>query len=241
MTFSDTVNNTGVVEQVRAMTGLDSAQWPTVRISNSCNNWLDFLTGYAIGHDTRFQWDDTNHTKLPEGTTPLTINVTDYSFLTDEQGNRILTLLGVSRLDSATGKYIPLIKINRNDPHYDETNFGTITGTPTYYDEIADNIIRLDTKPSATVAAGLKFFFQRTGSYFDASSTTKEPGVAIPLHRGFVIASSYDAALSKGLANLGGLSIEQQKEIAKVEQYFAIRNQDEDLALEAHQDNSWQL
>lgn len=224
--FSDTVGNTGIVQQVRKLMRVDSTQWPTVNIANSVNNWLDFLTGYAIGTDKRFQWDDTNHTKLPEGTTDMTINVSDYSFLTDEQGNSIVTLTGVSRLISGSN-YTPLMLIDRNDLNYDPQNFGLVSGSPTAYDKIADNIIRLDAKPAATVTAGLKFFFQRTPSYVTASDTTKSPGFSPLLHRGFIIAAAYDGSLTLGLSNLQPLSVEREKEERKVIQYFADRNNDE--------------
>jgi hypothetical protein len=224
--FSDTVNNTGIVQQVRDLMRVDATQWPTSRIVNSVNNYLDLVTGYAIGADRRFQWDDTNHTKLPEGTTDLTINVSDYSFLTDEQGNSIITLTGISRLESGSN-YEPLYLIDRNDSDYDAANFGIVSGTPTCYDKIADNIIRLDTKPPATVSAGLKFFFQRTPSYFAATDTTKAPGVSPLLHRGFVIAAAYDGAMTLGLPNLQPLSVERQMEEKKMIQYFSDRNKDD--------------
>jgi hypothetical protein len=223
--FSDTVNNTGGVQQVRKLMRVDANQWPTVNIANSFNNWHDFVTGFAIGADKRFQWDDTNHTKLPEGTTDLTQDVTDYSFLTDEQGNTILTLTGVSVL--VDGKYIPLTPVDRNDASYDISTFGTQTGVPSQYDKIADNIIRLDYKPSATVEDGLKFFFQRTGSYFTASDTTKSPGVSPLLHRGYVIAAAYDGALTLGLANTQLLAVERRAEEEKMVNYFKSRNNDD--------------
>lgn len=225
MVFSDASGNLGIVQQVRSLARLDSTQWPTYKIVNSANNWLDTITGYAIGADRRFQWDDTNHTKLPEGTTNLVINQSDYSFLTDEQGNSIITLTGISLLTA--GQYIPLKVIDRTDPSVDLSTFGTVSGTPTRYDKIADNIIRLDTLPPATVTSGLKFFFQRTPSYFTASDTTKSPGVSPLLHRGFVIAGAYDAALTLGLANLQALLVEKQIETDKMVAYFSDRNKDE--------------
>jgi len=204
---------------------VDSTQWPTAKIVASVNNWHDTVTGYAIGADDNFQWDDTNHTKLPEGTAQLTINVSDYSFLTDEQGNAIVTLLGISCLDSTTSKYIPLTEVDRSQ--VDTAYFGTTTGTPTQYDKIADNIMRLNDLPPATIAAGIKFYFQRTGSYFAATDTTKSPGVSPLLHRGYVIAAAYDGALTLGLPNLNALGIEMQKETKKMENYFAAdRNKD---------------
>lgn len=224
MQFSASATNQGIVEQTRALMRVDSTQWPVAKIVASANNWLDFITGYAIGADKRFQWDDTNHTALPEGTAQLTINVSDYSFLTDEQGNSIVTLLGVSLLNSNTGKYEELHQVDRAE--VDTAYFGKTSGTPTCYDKIADNIIRLDYLPAATVSAGLKFYFQRTGSYFVAADTTKAPGVSPLLHRGFVIASAYDGALTLGLPNLAALANERKMEEEKVKTYFADRNQD---------------
>lgn len=236
LAFSESSNNTGIVQQVRKIMRVDSTQWPTANIVNSCNNYLDMITGYAIGADRRFQWDDTNHTKLPEGTAPLTINVSDYSFLTDEQGNNIVTLTGVSAL--LNGSYYPLRLVDRNDPNYDPATFGFTAGSrPTSYDKIADNIIRLDILPTATVSAGLKFYFQRTPSYFAASDTIKAPGVSPLLHRGFVVAAAYDGALTLGLGNLNALSIESQKEQQKMLQYFADRNQDDSQVMTMRQIN----
>lgn len=223
MVFSDSTNKNGIVERTRSMTKLDSTQLPAWKIANSSNDWLDFVAGYMIGADRRFQWDDTNHTKLPEGTTTLTSGQSDYSFLTDEQGNKILTLLGISILRN--GYYQPLTLVNRDE--IETSHFGLVNGDPTEYDKIADNIIRLNFKPTSTVAAGLKFYFQRTPSYFTASDTTKEPGVSPLLHRGFVIASAFDAAMSEGLSNLQALSIERELETRKVEEFFDTRNNDD--------------
>lgn len=217
--FSDTATNLGICQQARSLMRVDETQWPTAKIVVSVNNYHDVVMAYAIGADRTWQADDTNHTKLPEGTAQLTINVSDYSFLTDEQGNAIVSLLGVSRLDSTTNKYVALDEVDRSQ--VDTGYFGTTTGTPTAYDKIADNIIRLDYLPTATVASGLKFFFQRTGSYFLASDTTKSPGVSPLLHRGYVIAAAYDGALTLGLPNLNALGIEMQRETKKMETYFA--------------------
>lgn len=225
--FSDTVNNLGILQQARYLARVDATQWPAYKVVNSCNNYLDEVAGYMIGSDKRFQWDDTNHTKLPEGTVPSVSGQSDYSFLTDEQGNTIITLIGVSRLDSASSTYIPLTQVDRNDENLDLQNFGALSGTPTRYDKIADNVIRLDYKTGSVIAAYLKFFFQRTPSYFVATDTTKVPGVSPLLHRGFVIAAAYDIALTLGLANIQILSTEYEKERQKMIRYYTGRNRDD--------------
>lgn len=228
MVFSDTTNNLGIVQQARSFARVDEGQWPTYKIVNSCNNWLDKVTGYAIGADRRFQWDDTNHTKLPIGTTNLVANQSDYSFLTDEQANRILNLTRIEVQDS-NGTWRVLSPRDMTDDMEAQDEQLRTAGLPIEYDKIADNIIRILPKPSASVTAGLKFYFQRTPSYFAATDTTKEPGVSQLLHRGFVIAAAYDVALTLGLNNLQPLSVELQKEEQKMMKAFETRNTDEDV------------
>lgn len=209
------------------MARVDSSQWPTSRIVASANDWLNHIFTYGKLNDKRFQLDDTNHTKLPIGTTNLVANQSDYSFLTDEQGNRITNITRIDILD-ASGLYRQLQPIDQaqlNGVALDEWN--KTANLPLYYDKIADNIVRLYPKPATSVTAGLKFYFQRTPSYFTESDTTKQPGVSDDLHRGFVVASAYDIALTLGLNNLQPLSVELQKEEQKLEDYFASRETDE--------------
>lgn len=230
MVFSDTVNNLGILQQVRTFTRTDGAQWTTAKVVNSVNNYLDRVTGYAIGADRRFQWDDTNHSKLPIGTTNLVANQSDYSFLADEQGNRILTLTRIDVQDS-DGNWVQLRPIDQFEVDGALDEFYATAGKPIYYDKINDNVVRLYPKPATSVTSGLKFYFQRSPSYFSASDTTKEPGVASVLHRGFVISAAYDCALTLGLPNVQPLSVEMAKEEQFMKDYFLNRNNDEKLTL----------
>ena len=228
MTFSDTVGNTGIVQQARSMMRVDATQWPNYQIANSCNNYKNTLTGYAIGADRLFQWDDTNHSKLPIGTTDITATQSDYSFLTDEQGNAILNLTAISLVEIATNVETRLRPVDINDPEYNFASFGIDNGTPTTYDKIADNIVRLNLKPEASDASKykLKFYFQRAGTYFTATDTTTETGFSPLLDRGFVIAAAYDGAMTLGLDSLSALSNESLKEEMKMKQIFDNRNTD---------------
>lgn len=230
MVFSDTTTNLGIVQQVRDFMRVDATQWATSKIVNSVNNYLDRVTGYAIGADRRFQWDDTNHSKLPIGTTNLIANQSDYSFLNDEQGNRILTLTRIDIKD-VNGNWTQLKPIDQFEIDGAIDEFYSEPGTPIYYDKINDNVVRLFPSPVSNVTAGLKFYFQRTPSYFSASDTIKEPGVAPVLHRGFVISAAFDGAITLGLPNVQPLSVEMQKEEAFMRDYFLNRNNDQKLVL----------
>jgi hypothetical protein len=225
MQFSETTNNTGIVQQTRDMARVDSTQWGTSKIVNSCNNWLNKIFTFGKWKDRNFQLDDTNHTKLPIGTTNLVASQSDYSFLTDEQGNRITNITRIDIKDSS-GNWTQLKKIDHSEIGMALDAYESIDGQPKEYDLIADNIVRLYPTPATNVTAGLKFYFQRTPSYFVATDTTKEPGVSHDLHRGFVVASAYDCAMTLGLPNLQALSVELEKEEQKLSDYFASRNTD---------------
>lgn len=223
--FSDTVTNSGILQQARVIARVDSTQWSTQNVVNSCNNWLNKIFTFGKWKDAQFRLDDTNHTKLPIGTTDITATQSDYSFLTDEEGNRITNLTRVDMLD-ANGNWTQLKKIDQVDISQALDAYESTDGIPTQYDLIADNVVRLYPTPATSVTAGLKYYFQRTPSYFLATDTTKEPGVSNDLHRGFVIASAYDAAFTLGLPNLQALSVELEKEEQKLVDYFSSRNTD---------------
>lgn len=229
MVFSDSTNNTGIVERAREIARVDATQWPTSRIVNSANDRLDKIMSYGISADRKFQLDDSNHTKLPIGTTDLVVGQPDYSFLVDEQGNRIINITRLSLLEIATDQELKLEPTNIGDTDYDTYSYGVTDGTPTKFDKIADNIIRLDFLPTADTVATyqLKFYFQRSPSYFVATDTTKEPGFANELHRGIVMQAAYDAAFTLGIQNANELALELAKEDQVMANYFANRNPDE--------------
>lgn len=215
-----------ILSQIRALTGIDSTQWSNAKITLSENNWLDKVTGYAIGADKRFRFDSTNHTKLPIGTTNIVANQSMYSFLTDEQGNRILTLTGISRIDSA-GKETALTPVDFTDDRNRINSMRENAGTPVYYDKISDNVIELLPKPDTSITGGLKFYFQRSPEYFESTDTTAETGFATTLDRGFVIAGAYDCAIALTLPNVQLLSVELAKCEQDLRDYFNNRNEDE--------------
>lgn len=223
--FSNLTDLNGILQQSRDMMRVDSTQWATQKVVNSCNNWFDKIVGFALSIDKNFQWDDTNHTKLPIGTTNLVSAQSDYSFLVDEQGNKIITLTRIDIKD-ASGNWTQLKKIDQSEVSQALDTYQSTDGQSLQYDLIADNVVRLYPTPATSVTAGLKFYFQRTPSYFVATDTTKEPGCSPLLHRGFIIASAYDGALTLGLANLQALGIELQREEQKMITYFSDRNND---------------
>lgn len=172
-----------------------------------------------------FPLDDSNHTYIPIGTETMTSGTHSYSFLVDQSSNRISNILRIDLL-GADGLYHELKAITLDDIDGAVDAYKNTPGTPSEYLKISDNVVRLFPTPDATVAAGIQYWFQRAPSYFTASDTTKEPGFARELDRGFVIQGAYDAALTLGLANLNNLAVELQREDKVMEDYFSSRMRD---------------
>lgn len=218
---------TDILTNVRSIMGVDSNQYSTAKITASINKALDKVTGYAIGADKTFRWDDTNQTKLPIGTTDLSSSAS-YSFLTDEQGNRILTLLEVSLVDS-TGKETRLNPIDRTQNQDFLNSFSGTTGVPQFYDKISDNVVVLYPTPSTEAIAtyDIKFRFQRTPSYFLVTDTTKEPGCAPILNDYLIYCAALEGAVALGLPNLASIKVIHDEEKEQMINYFTTRNEDD--------------
>lgn len=220
MTYTDILTN------VRTYMGVDANKWSTAKITLSVNKALDKIAGYAIGADKTFRWDDSNHSKMPIGTTNLTASQSLYSFLTDEQGNRILTLTGISRVTS-DGHEVPLSPVDATGNREQIIQMRETTGTPMYYDKISDNVIEVLPPSDTTVTGGLKFYFQRTPSYFTVSDTTKEPGFSPELNEYIVLCAALEGAVALGLPNLSAVKLRHDEEYERMTQYFTRRNEDE--------------
>ncbi len=243
LVFNDTSTKMGLIQECESQVFGDNSYG---RISNDTNllatftryinEALNTVANLIMTADGRWQFDDTNFTDLPIGTTDLVTTLgseqQDYSF--------DITFLRIQRVEvlDNTGAWRKLIPIDQTDI-YDQslTDFLKTPGMPAYYDKQGSSIF-LYPKPLATAVtstAGLKVWFQRPPSYFTASDTTKVPGVNSMFHRLVASLASLDYSVFKGLAVAKGLGdlVQSQKD-ALVENY-ALRSKDEHVKLTTKQ------
>ncbi len=182
--------------------------------------------------DGRWQFDDTNNTDFPIGTTNLVTTLgseqQDYQF-----DISMLRITRVEVLDN-TGSWRLLNPIDQTDIWDTSlTDLMKTPGLPVYYDKIGASIF-LYPKPlatSVTSAGGLKVYFQRPPSYFSTSDTTKVPGFNSLYHRLVALIASRDYAMLKTMSNSKGLAdMVLQGEDSLVENY-TLRNKDEHIKL----------
>ena len=156
-------------------------------ITANLNNYYDEIVSIIMSCDGRWEWGDSNLTKLPIATTDLVSGQGDYAI----DASYFLNLIRVEIKDSS-GDWITLKPISYEDKR-DETITGLddTAGTPSMYDKVGGSII-LHTKPDYASTAGLKAFFQRTPDYFTTADTTQTPGFNLLYHRYLSMGAALD-------------------------------------------------
>jgi hypothetical protein len=231
--FSDTTTKNGLIQTCEDelfsnygdISGNTNRLYQFTRLLNEA---LNRVTSLILTADGRWQFDDTNFTDLPIGTTDLVTT------LGSEQSNYAfdvshLKILGVELLN-ADGVWKQLTPIDQVDLLDNSvTDFLNTAGMPKYYDKLGDQIF-LYPKPlatSVTSTAGLKVRFQRPPSYFVYTDTAKKPGFNSLYHNLVALLACRDYAMSKSLAVAKGLAERVTLAEAALIEDYSIRNKDE--------------
>jgi hypothetical protein len=217
MTFNDTSTNLGICQEVDDICKTTTASYPVAAKARRANSAMADFTGIALNSDDRWSFDDTNYTDIPIGTTDLVDGQDDYSIDSD-----FLKVTKVELKDE-NGDWVELTPYDRNDVKLvlDEE------GTPEYYDKFANSII-LYPKPDYSQTASLRVSFQRDGSYFTASDTTKEPGIPSLFHKYIALKVAESYLRDNKKENYVSVRNEIQKyEEEKIPEYYSKRNKDE--------------
>lgn len=212
-----------IVEDIDFLLGTDSTSYPLAQKLRNINlHYYDVVTD-ILASQSNWEWDDTNNTDFPIGTTTLVAGQRDYSLPTD-----FLKLLRVEVKD-ANGDYQKVEQFDESQIHgIGLATFMENNGMPIYYREVA-NSIELYPAPAAanvTLTAGLKIYYQRNQTEFTTSDAAVSPGFAAPFHRILSIGAAYDYASIKGLARAGALKSRLEELRLTLKEYYASRNRE---------------
>ena len=225
MQFSDTTTNQGIIQEITFLTGASTTDYPMKDRTRHCNLGLNKVVALILKSDQKWEWDDSNNTDLPIGTTSLVANQKDYGIT----GATYLKITKVICKDSG-GTWHTLKPMDKNSPEAEDLNEQTNPGTPTHYDLIGNSIF-LGPYPNYASAGGLRIFFQRNVHPFvinadDTGDTTAEPGFAQPFHELIPLYASRRYLMSKGL--IGDRLREIKEEIKELEtallEFYSTRN-----------------
>lgn len=199
MVFNDTTaEGQGIVQDIYFEAQCNATSYPIADLTRNCNTALDNAVTLILGADSRWQFDSTNATDLPIGTTSLIAGQQDYSF--DEE---YLVIKSIECSDSS-GHWTKLIPIDNYDEEVALSEFQTTNGVPKYYDKMGESIL-LYPAPNYSIdiddtpEGGLRAYFQRKIDYFNTTDTTKEPGFAKHLHKYVSLFASYVFCAAKDL------------------------------------------
>ena len=199
----------------------DTTTYPIKDFVRNANFAGDRVSSLIMKSDAKWEWDDSNNTDLPIGTTTLVAEQQDYAIPVTQ-----LKIIRV-RVKDAQGNYQIVEPTNRKD--LINTELTSTSGMPRKYD-LLGNSLMLYPKPKAgdvTLSAGVEVQFQRGFSYFVYTDTTKVPGFATPYHRLISLYSALDYCESN---ELDKRAVRCQNKINRMEndlvEHYASRNND---------------
>lgn len=215
-----------IIEEIDFNCGTDSTSFPLADKLRKINLWYYKVVTAILEAMSNWEWDDTNKTDYPIGTTNLVASQRDYTLPTD--------FLKISRVEvkDSGGNY-------QKVEEFDETQiygiglseFNETDGLPVYYREIG-NSIELYPSPSAsstTLTAGLKLYFVRSQTEFTISDAAVSPGFSTLFHKILALGPSYDYAAVKLTAEpriAANLLADLNGELASLKKYYATRNRE---------------
>ena len=243
MRWSESTNNTGLVQDITFLTGLDTNAVSAKERARCANRWYYKAAILAWKSDPDWQFDDVNQAAsatdgnwtfdafagLPRATRTLTDDVRIYALPT--------SALSVERVEilRANSDWYPLEPIEEAKiPRYSNSEgfrvfaipeFYKTKGLPKYFNLVGSNI-ELFPAPATgevTMTAGIKLYVSREIKEFVSTDTTMEPGIPEPFHRILSLGASYDIAIAKGLANARTLKAEVEQLLFEMQDYYTKR------------------
>lgn len=227
MVFSDTTTKLGLIQDCEQNLFGDYGA-----ISGNADRLYDFaarinraydkVSALIMSADGKWQWDDTNYTDLPIGSTPLVSGQQDYTMDVEH-----LAILKVVILDAAGNKK-ELTPYTITDPMgtVEAENNVANGGIPTWYRKTGVTFM-LYPFPNYSKNDGLIVYFQRRPSYFSYADTNKSPGIPAIFHRYLSLEASLDYAISKGLPQKKDLNDRLMEMKAEVQEWYSKRAKDE--------------
>lgn len=205
----DPTTKKGLVQDAYYEVKANTVSYPIADVVRNANNGLDTVVTLILGADGKWQFDDTNATDLPIGSTDIISGQQDYSF--DEEYLVIKSI----EISDQYGNWRRLIPLDNDDLLKTQalSALDLQSGNPTHYDKMGESIIlypipnynlRLDEEGTA----GIRAYFQRKISYFEITDTDKEPGFAKHLHKYISLCIQKGYAKANGLPKLAQIEKE---------------------------------
>jgi len=217
MVYSD--GSSGIVEDARWMVGANSTTYPIADLTRNVNRWFDKAVALILPAGGKWQFDDSNYTTYPNATAALVSGQQDYVL--------DVSYLRIERVEikNEAGDWTRLKQLDRTEVDMSISEFMEQDGDPIYYD-LQGNSVLLYPAPDYSQASSLRVFFQRKGSYFETTDTTKSPGFAELFHRYLSLGAAYDYSLKYKTSNKQDIELEILRMEKDIQNFYSRRNRD---------------
>lgn len=223
--LSATTAKPSLIEDIDFLLKTDSTQYPLAdKLRNINLAYYDVVTD-ILSYQSNWEWDSTNKTDFPIGTTDLVASQRDYALPSD-----FLKLLRLEVLDSA-GNYQKLTQIDEQQIAQGLETFMSGDGMPKYYREVG-NSVEIYPKASATsttLTAGLKCYYTRAHTEFTNADAAVAPGFVANFHRVLSLMAAYDFASTQLTSNSNLITALKQRIDAMredIKKFYSSRNRE---------------
>lgn len=207
MQFNSHATNQDIVHDTYFEASANSSSYRIEDVTRNSNTALDIAVTLILFADSKWDFDSTNATDFPIGTTDLISSQNDYEF-----DDEFLVIKSIE-IQDPSGNWTKLEPID-NLTLEERESMSTLTdstGTPTHYDKIGNSFFLIPTpnynrRLIQEGEQGIKAYFQRKIDYFTTTDTTKEPGFAKHLHKYIPLYNAYVYACAKELPKKDSLA-----------------------------------
>lgn len=243
--FSDTTDLEGVIQEMESNLFNDNYGFisgNTNRLKTAtryANKALDDYVSLALRGDTRWQFDDTEHSDYPVGTMDLVADQNDYPILVPlsngPTGQTSITPLKIEQVEvmNAEGDYYRVYPIDEKDYSQPLSEVFDTSGLPRYYDKNQSSVWLWPAPRAAdvTATAGLRVKYQRLGKHFAYTDTTRQLGILSNHHDYIPLKASYYWARNKRMEAKDELLRDVNIMEAGIVEDFIRRDKDDQLRI----------
>lgn len=233
--FNNTTSKDGIIQHIEGLLGLSdgtiSGNASFLKIMTGfVNTAFEVVVGMIIAAQPDWEFDDFNYTDFPIGTTDLEDEVKDYQLPAASQSSSLATNLKLIQV-SVRDKNGVLKKLKNIDEANFDRNLDEVfptPGLPQYY-RLNGMSLELYPTPSAdevTIDEGLEVQFQRSGSPFVSTDTTKKPGIISVAHGLIPLIASQKYGGPRGLGKQSDIKEQIKFESELVQVHYSNMNRD---------------
>jgi len=220
MVFSDTTNQTGLIQYLDAKVSTGGANgWFTLEEKTAyLNRALDYVASIVEECDRSWTFDDNNYSTHAIATTDLIQGLTNYTL-----DFKHLEVTAVEVLNN--GEWLRLNPVDVEKLDGSITDYKKTPGIPQEYD-LKGNSLWIYPRSNEAVTAGLKLHFKRNMDYFVKTDTTKEPGFDRRFHELVGLKASLDWSIDKELAKQKSFKIMLDEMVMKLKEAYNRREKE---------------